>query len=392
MSRPQLARSCDLLRLRNEGYDVTICDGFLVVADVPYVTAESTIALGKLVCALTLNGDVTTRPADHVMHFVGSTPHQRNGRPLKFINSCAPVVLSTSLTATHLFSSKPPQGYEDYYEKVTAYVSLLENEARAIDPCVTARTFPVVTEEGSSDVFAYTDTASTRAGIAAISQKLAVSSVAIVGLGGTGSYILDFLAKTPVGAIHVYDPDRFLQHNAFRAPGAASITDLEEALPKVDHHARTYSQMHRNIVAHRCAVDETNVGELLGMDFVFLSVDTGPVKGQILRALEQAGTPFIDVGLGLTRTGNSLNGMLRVTTSTPTQRAHVWEKNRIPLPADDAQALYDLNVQVAELNALNAALAVIKWKKLLGFYSDVEREHFSVYAIDGNNIVNEDGA
>jgi hypothetical protein len=51
---------------------------------------------------------------------------------------------------------------------------------------------------------------------------------------------------------------------------------------------------------------------------------------------------------------------------------------------------YSHNIQIAELNALNAALAVIKWKKLCGFYQDLEREHCSVYTINGNHIANED--
>jgi hypothetical protein len=38
---------------------------------------------------------------------------------------------------------------------------------------------------------------------------------------------------------------------------------------------------------------------------------------------------------------------------------------------------YDGNIQIAELNSLNAALAVIKWKKLCGFYNDRKAEHFS---------------
>ena len=34
-------------------------------------------------------------------------------------------------------------------------------------------------------------------------------------------------------------------------------------------------------------------------------------------------------------------------------------------PGDDD---YNRNIQIADLNALNAAFAVIKWKKLFGFY------------------------
>ena len=48
------------------------------------------------------------------------------------------------------------------------------------------------------------------------------------------------------------------------------------------------------------------------------------------------------------------------------------------------------NIQTADLNALNAAMAVIKWKKLFGFYADLEREFNSTYGVNGNLLVNED--
>jgi len=51
---------------------------------------------------------------------------------------------------------------------------------------------------------------------------------------------------------------------------------------------------------------------------------------------------------------------------------------------------YSRNIQIADLNALNAALAVIKWKKLFGFYLDLDREHHSTYTIDGNMLTNDD--
>lgn len=43
-----------------------------------------------------------------------------------------------------------------------------------------------------------------------------------------------------------------------------------------------------------------------------------------------------------------------------------------------------------ELNALNAALAVIKWKKRCGFYLDFENEGNSTYVVDSNVIINDD--
>jgi hypothetical protein len=51
--------------------------------------------------------------------------------------------------------------------------------------------------------------------------------------------------------------------------------------------------------------------------------------------------------------------------------------------------VYDRNIQTADLNPLAAALAVIAWKKLMGFYSDLGHERFSVYAVDTNSLIND---
>ena len=46
------------------------------------------------------------------------------------------------------------------------------------------------------------------------------------------------------------------------------------------------------------------------------------------------------------------------------------------------------NHQTAELNALNAALAVIKWKKIKGDFADYTLERECLYVIDENVIEN----
>ena len=53
-------------------------------------------------------------------------------------------------------------------------------------------------------------------------RRLAGDRIGIVGLGGTGSYILDYVSKTRVVEIHLFDGDGYQQHNAFRAPGATT--------------------------------------------------------------------------------------------------------------------------------------------------------------------------
>ena len=58
MSTTQLSRSPDLERLREEGYEVYIHrTGYLVVDHVPYVTTEREVRRGRLVSALTVDGE-----------------------------------------------------------------------------------------------------------------------------------------------------------------------------------------------------------------------------------------------------------------------------------------------------------------------------------------------
>ncbi len=119
------------------------------------------------------------------------------------------------------------------------------------------------------------------------------------------------------------------------------------------------------------------------------------MKKAIIERLEAFDIPFIDVGMGIELVDGALGGVLRVTTSSKRMRDHVRSKNRIPFSdadRDNDEAAYERNIQIADLNALNAALAVLKWKKLFGFYRDLDKEHFSTFTIDGNTLVNEDHA
>jgi hypothetical protein len=120
-------------------------------------------------------------------------------------------------------------------------------------------------------------------------------------------------------------------------------------------------------------------------------MEGGATKRMIVTKLEAWHIPFIDVGLGVEQVGDSLIGIIRVTTGTDQQRQHVWDWQRIPFGDDvDPDDEYRQNIQIADLNALNAALAVIRWKKHLGFYVDLEHEFSSTYTIDGNILINED--
>ena len=387
MPQQLISRSPDLQRLADEGYKIEVRGGHLLLKRVPYVTEERTVERATLVSALDLDGDVTGRPSTHVVMFTGSAPCNSAGKPLNsIIHAAGEWDLGGGLVARHKFSSKPAAGYADFYEKMSTYAEILSGYAQAIDPVATARTFLVLPEENTNSVFEYVDTASSRAGISAITEKLELSAVAIVGLGGTGSYILDLLAKTPVGEIHLFDGDIFGQHNAFRAPGAPSIDVLRARLRKSDYFRGIYSNMHRYIISHDY-LDHDAADVLSAVDFAFVAVDDADARRLAVETLLDADVPFVDVGMGVSEVEGALLGQLRVTAATPDNRDHVH--STVPLehgPEDDD---YSQNIQIADLNALNAALAVLKWKKLMGFYLDLGEEHSSWYQIDGNHLVNE---
>jgi len=391
MSRALLSRNADLKRLRDEGYFVQIRGSHLVMREVPYVNAKRELRTGTLISSLNLAGDDTRPPDSHQVWFDGEFPCNADGTRITGIGDGAGEYnLGQGLTAKFHFSTKLGRDYADYHEKMTADAGILSGPAAVVRPGSTPRVFREPEDENDG-VFNYIETASGRAGIGALSELLARETVSIVGLGGTGSYVLDFVAKTPVREIRLFDADEFLQHNAFRAPGAPSIEELRDAPLKVDYLKGVYSKMHRGIVAHRCRLTADNLSLLDGTTFAFLCMDAGDAKRVIVGKLESLGIPFIDTGMGLNLVEGSLGGMLRVTASTPEQRDHVHQ-GRIPFTGGGADDVYASNIQVADLNALNAVLAVIKWKKLRGFYRDLEREHHSTYTTDGNQLENGDRA
>jgi hypothetical protein len=349
-----------LKRLRDEGYDIEIRAGYLLVKDVPYVNSNKEVKRGTLVSTLTLAGDVTTRPDDHIAHFIGDHPCREDGKEIEQIkNESARRTLASEVVVDHRFSAKPqPSGfYEDYYAKVTTYAAILSGYAQVIDPAATAKTFPVVEPGEGETVFKYFDTASSRAEITSVTEKLALEKIAIIGLGGTGAYVLDLVAKTPVKEIHLFDGDSFLNHNAFRSPGAPSIEDLKVKPPKAIYFRDLYSKMHKGIISHEVFVGVENVDQLQDMNFVFLCLEGGAAKKLIIERLGGGGIPFVDVGMGVYLSEGSLGGILRVTTSTQKQRDHI--QTRISFSDDGGHNEYSHNIQIADLNALNATLAVI---------------------------------
>lgn len=385
MSLSPIALRPDIQRLVDEKYEVTIYLNNLLVSHVPYVTSSKKVAYGTLVCAYTEVG----KP-DHTFHFQGETPCFSNGQTLtELINNSTHATLFDEFKVQHYFSNKPsnvPDFPADYYAKAKHYIDILTAQAKIVDPDADARTGLLVASQDDGSVFRYGDSASARAGIVAVSQKLWLSRIAIIGLGGTGSYILDQCAKTPVKEIHLFDGDVYKSHNAFRSPGAASLEQLNREPLKVNYFQAMYDPMRTGIIPHQYYLNENNVSELAEFDFIFVAVDNGQTRGLICNYLKNTGIPFIDVGMGLTKVENTLSirGNCRVTLCTKSKNDHM--DAYVDTHDDQAEAIYASNIQVADMNAMNAILAVIKWKQHFGFYSDSEMAHNLGFSIDLQSI------
>lgn len=387
MLHPLVNPSPDIVRLRNEGYEVSIRGAHLLMANVPCVNSLRQVEFGTLVSTLALAGNTITKPNTHVVHFFGPHPCHKDGSIMSQIQHGSKTqTLAEGIIVNHSFSNKPPNGYPDYYEKMNCYAEIISEPAQSINPLVTAKTFRVIEAKPEESVFNYLDTNSSRAEIDVISEKLKGHKIGIVGLGGTGSYVLDLVAKTPVCEIQLFDADVFCQHNAFRSPGSPSSEQLRTPPLKVNYLAEIYSRMHRKIIPHAVALGAPNVQMLHGLDFVFICMDEGRAKREIVALLEASSVSFVDVGLGVQVGDNNLLGIVRVTTSTPRKRDHFAKCVSFNDAKDDA---YSTNIQIADLNMLNAAFAVIKWKKLCGFYQDMEHEHDSTYTINENQLLSD---
>ncbi len=355
---------------------------FLLLKSVPYVTHNCEIRHGVLISELESARSVDSPLSNHTVWFEGEIPCDASGMSLasRLEPGGTPTAgerrgLGDGVYANFQFSRKPPSGYHDYHDKMTVYEDAISRHARMLDPRVTARTFEVTENQDSDSPFNYTDTASVHAQIGVVNEKLKLGSVAIVGVGGTGSYILDLVAKTPVKEIHLFDDDKFGQHNAFRAPGAPSIDTLRSSPLKVVYLKDVYSAMHRGIVAHT-GIDETTVELLRSMEFVFLAMGANPSRDLAVAKLKEYGVPFVDVGMGIFKESDALGGTLRAT----------FNESILSTPGADG-GIYASNIQVADLNALNAALAVIKWKKIRGFYFDLSTFKEVTYQVESGALI-----
>lgn len=148
-------------------------------------------------------------------------------------------------------------------------------------------------------------------------------------------------------------------------PGGCCRMQLDK--PKAEVYRQRYENFRKGLHFAVKAIDGDCEADFAGVTFAFVCVDKGTARAEIFDLLMRLGIPFIDVGMGLVRQNGALAGMVRTTTFLPENAAEVRDKGLVPLtdpPGDE----YRLNIQIAELNALNASIAMLRYKQHCGFY------------------------
>lgn len=366
---PELAsRNVFIKDYEETGYLIDFVGGYLVFFGLPYLDQDGKLQHGDWVSPVDLNGQVIDPPTNHQAWWRGSRPHDQQGRQLKLGGGADKVTVSDDLITDFSFSYKlldengAMRAYRSFDEKVQTYLDTITAPALAAYPQATPLRAIAIKAAAQGSPLRYPDTMSSRYHINDLSALLRGKRVAIIGLGGTGSYILDFLARTHLAQITLFDDDKVHVHTIFRFP---SFIPNAIGRLKADVLSQHYDQWHGGIDGIPERITAENVERLKDFDFVFVSVDDGPARRLIIDWLSANGVPYVDCGMGLNRSTVGLSGFVRVTGGD--RKAFDDNVGTVRLPVENAKEdEYRKQAQITELNALNATMAVIRFKQHFG--------------------------
>lgn len=359
--------------LEDTGYHIDFIGNHLVIFGVPYLDEECCLQHGDIFSALDLTGWVIDPPSDHQIFFRGGRPHHQSGEPIRLGGGPNPIVIVDGMVADQSFSFKlkgenqEMRPYVSIQEKLLTYLDVITAPAILVFPDATPLRGIEVKAAAQGGPLKIPDTMSARYRINDISSKLEGVSVAIIGLGGTGAYILDLVSKTSVSRIGLFDSDKIHIHTIMRLPGALK---KETGKNKVEALATIYGELHGGIEFVSEKIDSTNFDLLDSFHFIFVAIDNADARGAIAEYLVQKDLPFVDCGMGVVRSAGGLNAMMRVTRPTGGNFRDILSSPFLPVtkPKDDE---YRAQIQIAEFNAINAALAVVAFKQNFGLYEDL---------------------
>lgn len=128
--------------------------------------------------------------------------------------------------------------------------------------------------------------------------QLAGARVAIVGLGGVGSMVVQDLARMGVGHLLLIDTDKFEETNLSRVVTAV-FDDISRKPPKTELAARYAKQVNPNVQCEMLDADvayDDVADKLIDCDFIFLCADTMRARLVVNAIVNQHFVPAVQVG------------------------------------------------------------------------------------------------
>ena len=128
--------------------------------------------------------------------------------------------------------------------------------------------------------------------------ELAQAKIGVLGLGGVGSLVNEYLARLGVGHLVLVDPDRISDSNFSRVVGA-TVEDLAKAALKVDIAARVALQANPSIRVDTIPDDvsrSTVASQLIGCDYLVLAADSMRARLVFNALVHQYFIPGVQLG------------------------------------------------------------------------------------------------
>ena len=212
---------------------------------------------------------------------------------------------------------------------------------------------------------------------------VAKERAAIIGLGGVGAWIADFVVKADPAELHGWDYDCIEPKNILRMPGG-SDPSVWIGRPKADWFQETYSLIHTNVHGHNVKVLPANVQEVIERTtFAFVAVDDADDRMMLCNALANAAIPFIVAGLSPVRKDKRVKVSMRIVT------AHVgvssW-REAIPQVGQAGQDDYG-SLDLPDVYSMAAGWAIQSWRKMRGQFWQEQRVECLDYSASDQSLI-----
>lgn len=388
-----------------QGFTIRVHSDVIIVEGVPCLLADGTVST----CTIEKSFDPATDiPTDRI----GSAVHAVRIMPNDTQDGCV-YGADQSIIGNHIGGDGESwsiisigKGTSDRPEADRSARDLIYRYVKQIVGAVYAAGHHVPNSLAIQHPFKFPNTYEGRSGVAPIQNRIRGQCIAIIGLGGTGAYVLDMIAKTPVGEIHLVDDDYVDWHNFMRAPGAPTQGEIDslrefkrcgtDCFGKVDYYQSKYASLREGVHAHTVRLDDSPKCNAFFrehcIDYAFVCIDQGensesPRQDVVYSALSEAGIPFVDSGISISLDSDAVSGA--ITTSAYGAGSLEWEIGIPNAFLNDKGPGYR-NVQLPEVNALAASLAVMEWRRQTGQYVSKSSSFLHKFRLETPRVVTSD--